>query len=62
MEDALVKKAYEFTELSLAGKKRYSGESFAEHGVKVAKLLERYHISDPKALAGRGRVALRYVL
>lgn len=51
MEDPLIKKAIEFSKLSLAGKKRYSGELFEDHCLKVAKILEEYKITDPKTLA-----------
>lgn len=51
MDRSLLEKAREFTSLSLAGKKRYSGESFVEHGLKVAKILESYHVNDSTTLA-----------
>jgi len=51
LDDPLVKKAIEFSRLSLAGKKRYSGELFEDHCLKVAKILERYKITDPTTLS-----------
>lgn len=51
MEDSLKIKAYEFARLAMAGRKRYSGETFEEHGLKVAKILERFRINDPYTLS-----------
>lgn len=51
LEKPLLKKAYEFTKLSLVGRKRYSGESFEDHGVKAAEILQRYDVKDPTTLA-----------
>lgn len=47
----LLRKAYEFAKLSLAGKKRYSGESYEDHGVRAAEILHRYGVKDPTTLA-----------
>lgn len=51
LEDPLLKKAFDFAQLSLVGKTRYSGEAFEEHGMKAAKTLEEFHIKDPTTLA-----------
>lgn len=51
IEDPLLKKAYDFAQLSLVGKKRYSGENFEEHGIETAKILEQFHIKDPVTLS-----------
>lgn len=51
LEHHLLKKAYEFARLSMVGKKRYSGESFEDHGVKAAEILQRYDVKDPTTLA-----------
>ncbi len=45
-----IKKAYEFAALSLTGKKRYSGESFEDHGLKVAEILQSFDVNDPTTL------------
>lgn len=47
----LVKQAFEFAALSLAGKKRYSGEDFSSHCLKVAEILQKFKVTDPKTLA-----------
>lgn len=47
----LVQRAYDFASISLAGKKRYSGELFLDHSLKVARVLERFKLSDPATLA-----------
>lgn len=46
----MVKKAYEFSTLSLVDKKRYSGESYYEHSSGVAKILESFNVTDPITL------------
>ncbi|MBI2596062.1 bifunctional (p)ppGpp synthetase/guanosine-3',5'-bis(diphosphate) 3'-pyrophosphohydrolase [Candidatus Daviesbacteria bacterium] len=51
LENPLVKKAYQFAILSLAGKKRYSGEDFSNHCLKVAAVLERFKVFDPTTLS-----------
>lgn len=51
MSDKLVERAINFSKLSLADKKRYSGESFDEHSLKVAEILKRYNINDQSTLA-----------
>lgn len=51
IDHPLVKKAYTFAQLSLAGKKRYSGEEFSDHCLKVAKILEKYKVTDPTTLS-----------
>ena len=50
-DNQFVKKAYEFAALSLVGKKRYSGETFEDHGLKVAEILQSFNINDPTTLA-----------
>jgi GTP diphosphokinase / guanosine-3',5'-bis(diphosphate) 3'-diphosphatase len=47
----LIKSALDFARLSLAGKKRYSGELFTDHCLKVAKILEEFRITDPITLS-----------
>src|SRR3989344_554219 len=37
--------------MSLAGKKRYSGEEFIDHSLKVASILEKYKVTDPATLS-----------
>lgn len=44
-------KAYEFAKLAMAGRHRYSGETFEEHGLKTAKILERFKVNDPVTLS-----------
>lgn len=51
MSDKLVERAINFSKLSLADKKRYSGEGFDEHSLKVAGILEKYNINDSTTLA-----------
>lgn len=51
MESPIVQKAIDFARLSLAGKKRQSGEEIAEHCIKVAENLVRFKITDPSTLA-----------
>jgi GTP pyrophosphokinase len=51
MEETLKIKAYQFAKIAMVGKKRYSGETFEEHGIKTAKILERFHVSDPITLS-----------
>lgn len=51
LENPLLQKSFEFAELSLAGKKRYSKESFVEHSLKVAQILAQYKINDPHTLS-----------
>lgn len=51
IDNPLVKKAYEFSKISLAGRKRYSGELFADHCLKVAQVLEDFDVKDPEILA-----------
>src|SRR3972149_9088061 len=47
----LVQKALDFARLSLAGKKRNSGEDVVEHCLRSAENLIKYKITDPSALA-----------
>lgn len=49
--DLLLDNALDFARLSLAGKKRKSGEEVIEHCQRVAETLQRYHLSDPQTLA-----------
>lgn len=51
IEIPMVKKAIDFAKLSLAGKKRQSGEDVVSHCVKVAENLRRFKITDPSTLA-----------
>ncbi|MDO8619305.1 MAG: HD domain-containing protein [Candidatus Daviesbacteria bacterium] len=48
--NGLVKKAYDFTSLSLTGKKRYSGDSFEDHGIQVSKILQDLDVNDTTTL------------
>lgn len=51
LNDPLLKKAFDFAQLSLAGKKRYSGENFEEHTLETAKTLSKYHVNDSTTLS-----------
>lgn len=51
LKNPLVEKAYDFAVLSLAGKKRYSGEFVTDHCIRVVEILERYEITDPVTLS-----------
>lgn len=51
INNSLVEKAITFASLSLAGKKRYSGELFIDHAKKVASILQKYHVNDSSTLA-----------
>ena len=51
ISDPLIEKALDFAKLSLAGKKRYSGEEFIDHTLKVEMILEKYDVTDPVTLA-----------
>lgn len=44
-------KALEFVEVSLAGKRRKSGEEVVDHCLRVGETLTKYHITDPQSLA-----------
>lgn len=49
--DPLIQKAIDFANLSLAGKKRLSGEDVVEHCLRVEKYLWNFKIRDPLTLA-----------
>lgn len=51
LKDDLIKRAYDFAELSLAGKKRYSGEFVVDHCLNVAKIVNQFHVMDKTTLA-----------
>lgn len=51
MDNKLIEKAQQFAALSLAGKKRYSGELFLDHCLKVVEILRSFDVSDPQTLA-----------
>lgn len=51
LENPTVKQAIDFAKLSLAGKKRNSGEDVVDHCLRVAETLLRYKITDPSTLA-----------
>lgn len=51
INDLVIKKALDFARLSLAGKKRQSGEDVAEHCIGVAKNLQRFKVNDPASLS-----------
>lgn len=50
LEDPIVRKALDFARLSLAGKKRNSGEYVIDHCVRVAEDLIKFKITDSTAL------------
>lgn len=45
-----LKKALEFTEIALTGKKRKSGELVVNHCIRVAEILVQYHVLDHSTL------------
>lgn len=47
----ILNRAYDFAILSLADKKRSSGELFSDHCMRVAQTLKSYGITDPTTLA-----------
>lgn len=51
LENQLLKKAFDFTNLSLAGKKRLSGENVADHCLKVEEILWKFKVRDPLTLS-----------
>ncbi len=51
LENPQIKKAYDFANLSLAGRKRKSGELFIDHCIKVAQILRRFDVNDPTTLS-----------
>lgn len=51
MREDLKTKAYDFAKLAMAGRSRYSGETFEEHGMKTAQILERFHVGDSTTLS-----------
>ncbi|MBI4036893.1 bifunctional (p)ppGpp synthetase/guanosine-3',5'-bis(diphosphate) 3'-pyrophosphohydrolase, partial [Candidatus Daviesbacteria bacterium] len=51
LENPLVQKALDFARLSLAGKKRLSGEDVVDHCKRVAEDLIKFKITDPQTLA-----------
>lgn len=51
LEHPVTKKALDFAKLSLAGKKRNSGEDVVEHCLKVAKNLQFIKVNEPSTLA-----------
>src|SRR3989344_5999279 len=51
ISNALLDSAYNFASLSLVGKKRYSGETFEDHSLKITEVLKKYDINDPTTLA-----------
>lgn len=51
MEETVKIKAYTFAKLAMAGRLRYSGETFEEHGLKTARILERFHVNDSVTLS-----------
>jgi len=50
-ENGLVKKAYQFASISLTDKKRYSGDTFAQHGLAAAEILQKFGVTDSTTLA-----------
>ena len=50
-QDPVITHAVEFAKLSLAGKKRHSGEDFLDHTIKTAEILEQFKVTDPTTLA-----------
>lgn len=51
MDDPFLQKAYDFAAISMAGKLRHSGESFADHGRSVAEILQSFDVNDRQVLA-----------
>lgn len=51
LDGPLVTHALDFARLSLAGKKRKSGEDVVDHCVRVAENLVRFKVNDPSTLA-----------
>lgn len=49
--DPIIKKAYDFANLSLAGQKRLSGENIIDHCQKVEEILWNLGVHDPITLA-----------
>lgn len=50
-QDPIVKKAFDFANLSLAGQKRLSGEDVVEHCLRVEEILWNLNARDPFTLA-----------
>lgn len=51
LENPLLKKAFDFANLSLAGKKRFSGEDVIGHCLRVEKILWDFKVRDTSTLA-----------
>lgn len=51
LEDQVLKKAFDFANLSLAGKKRLSKENVVDHCLRVEKILWDFKVRDPSTLA-----------
>ncbi|MDO8638840.1 MAG: HD domain-containing protein, partial [Candidatus Daviesbacteria bacterium] len=49
--DPIIKKAFDFANLSLAGQKRYSGEKIIDHCQRVEETLWNFNVKDPLTLA-----------
>lgn len=49
--DPIIKKAYDFANLSLAGQKRLSGEMIISHCKRVEEILWNFNVRDPLTLA-----------
>lgn len=50
-ESPIVKKAWDFANLSLAGKKRLSGENIVDHCLRVEEILWKFKVRDPLTLS-----------
>ena len=50
-QDSIIKKAYDFANLSLAGQKRYSGEKIIDHCKRVEETLWQLGVRDPITLS-----------
>lgn len=50
LANPVFKKAYDFADQSMVGKLRHSGDSFADHGLNVAKVLQHFHVNDQSVL------------
>lgn len=51
LQDPQLKKAFDFANLSLAGKKRLSGEDVIDHCLRVEKILWDFKVRDPATLS-----------
>lgn len=50
LDNPVIQKALDFANLSLAGKKRFSGEDIIDHCLRVEEMLWKYKVRDPITL------------